>query len=121
MQNDGFYGLYDIELFMKDDEILLNEINYRNSGDVYMGIKQGFFYPVIWYNDVLNISNKAKPYRPSYPTYAMTELCDFRNIFKGKISFFRWFADFIKAKDYAILSVYDPKPFLNKFFSVLYK
>ena len=107
----GFYGLYDIELFVKGDEIWLNEINFRNSGDVYMAVKQGFYYPVVWVNDVLGFANDSVPTHPKNNTFAMTELSDVRNIFNGTVSLFSWIKNFIQTDDFAVLFKGDMKPF----------
>lgn len=114
LQKIDFYGLYDIELFVKGDEIWLNEINFRNSGDVYMAINQGFFYPLVWVNDALGYTNDFKSTHPTKKTFAMTELADIRNVFAGRVSLFNWIKDFRKTSDFAVIFKGDMKPFFYK-------
>ena len=116
LQEIDFYGLYDIELFVRDDEIWLNEINFRNSGDVYMAINQGFYYPLVWVNDALGYVNDSKLIHPSKKTFAMTELADIRNIFNGQVSLINWVKDFRKVNDFALIFRGDMKPFFYKLF-----
>ena len=112
----GFYGLYDIELFVKGEDVWLNEINFRNSGDVYMAIKQGFYYPVVWVNDALGYSNKSTLIHPKKHSFAMTELSDVRNVFNGQIPLLSWMRDLKKVDDFAVLFKGDMKPLFYKLF-----
>ncbi len=114
LRDIDFYGLYDIELFVRGDEIWLNEINFRNSGDVYMAIKQGFYYPLVWVNDVINLPNDSTLTHPVHKTYAMTELADIRNVFNGSVSLLNWIRDFRKVDDFAVMFKGDMKPFFYK-------
>lgn len=101
LANAGFYGLYDIELFVIDGDIWLNEINYRNSGDVYMGIEQKYYYPLAWVQDCLGIKVDISS-SPMQNSYAMTECADLRNVIKGHVNIFTWIKEFIVCKDYAL-------------------
>ncbi len=110
----GFYGLYDIELFVVNGQIVLNEINLRNSGDVYMGINQGYYYPYAWYCDVL-----GKPAdilaNPQYDAYTMTECADIRNVLIRNLSFGDWYKDYKKCKDYALRFAGDMRPARSRY------
>lgn len=79
IRDAGFYGLYDIELFVVNSEIVLNEVNLRNSGDVYMGLAQKYYYPYAWFCDVLGKRVNIIP-NPLKPDYTMTECADIRNV-----------------------------------------
>ncbi len=109
VRKQGFYGLYDIELFVVNNEIILNEINLRNSGDVYMGISQGYYYPYAWYCDVLGREVDILPH-PCRADYTMTECADIRNVLVHNTSLVKWIADYRKSKDYALKFRGDMKP-----------
>ena len=110
----GFYGLYDIELFVVNGEIILNEINLRNSGDVYMGINQGYYYPYAWYCDALG-EKVDIPSNPTRPDYTMTECADFRNVLVHNVGFGLWWKDFRKCKDYALKFKGDMRPAFTRY------
>lgn len=110
----GFYGLYDIELFVVGENIYLNEMNLRNSGDVYMALSQNYHYAVAWYFDVLNIDCRILEY-PEKNDFCMTECADLRHVVFGKYSFFRWINDYRKCKDYALRFHGDMRPAYNRY------
>lgn len=114
VQQNGFYGLFDIELFMVNGEIYLNEINYRNSGDVYMGIQQKYYYPYAWYLDCLGKQVEIAG-APRQSVTAMTECADFRNVLKGNIAMHKWINEFVNTQDYALKFKGDMKPAVNRY------
>ena len=114
VRNCGFYGLYDVELFVVNGEIILNEVNLRNSGDVYMGLAQKYYYPYAWYCDVLG-EMVAIPPNPTRDDFAMTECADFRNVLTHYVRFGEWFRDYRKCKDYALRFKGDMGPALSRY------
>lgn len=113
LEKDGFYGLYDIELFVVGDEVLLNEINYRNSGDVYMGIQQEYYYPYAWFLDCIGEKVDIGS-NPHCDSYAMTEFADFRNVLKKRVKLPEWVGDFGKTKDFALFFKGDMRPAFDR-------
>ena len=114
VQDYGFYGLYDIELFVVNGDIILNEINLRNSGDVYMGINQGYYYPYAWYCDVLGKSVDILP-NPQRADYTITECADFRNVLVHNVKLGDWLKDYRKCKDYALKFKGDMAPAISRY------
>lgn len=110
----GFYGLYDVELFVVHGEIVLNELNLRNSGDVYMGLAQKYYYPYAWYCDVLGKKINILP-NPKCSDYTMTECADIRNVLNNNIGFRPWIKDYRRCKDYALRFKGDFKPALSRY------
>lgn len=111
----GFYGLYDIELFVVGKDVVLNEINFRNSGDVYMGISQNYYYPYAWTEDYMG--EKINIYtNPQQSVFAMTECADIRNVIVRNVSFFSWLKDYHVCKDYALRFKGDNKPAVCRYF-----
>ena len=113
LEKGGFYGLYDIELFVVGDEVLLNEINYRNSGDVYMGIQQEYYYPYAWFLDCIGEKVDIGS-NPHCDSYAMTEFADFRNVLKKRVKLLEWVGDFGKTKDFALFFKGDMRPAFDR-------
>ncbi len=116
ISNIGFYGFYDFEILSVDGKLYLNEINWRNSGDVYMGINQGIYYPYYWYLDAIGERKESIKY-PFYETYAMTELSDFRNVLAKNVKIKQWLKDYKMTTDFAIKFKGDNKPYFNKIFN----
>lgn len=110
----GFYGLYDIELFVVGDEVILNEINFRNSGDVYMGISQGYYYPYAWTEDYVghSIGITASPEKESF---TMTECADIRNVLVKNIKFRQWIKEYRKCEDFALKLRGDIVPAIDRY------
>lgn len=111
----GFYGLYDIELFVVDGNIVLNEINLRNSGDVYMGLSQNYYYPYAWYCDMLKEKVDILA-SPKCPDYTMTECADIRNVLSKRVKFKNWIRDYHKCNDFALKFKGDMKPAISRYF-----
>lgn len=114
LRDCGFYGLYDIELFVVGNDLYLNEFNLRNSGDVYMGLHQKYYYPVAWYNDILGIENTITS-SPEKDSFCMTECADVRHVFGEKYSLFAWYKEYRKCKDYALQYKGDMRPARAKY------
>lgn len=110
LKDAGFYGLYDIELMVVNGTYYLNEINYRNSGDDYMALNQGFYYPVVWTKEVLGIVQEISLDHPQKETYAMTEFFDRNNIKQGILSRGDWKKDYRRTSDFALKFKGDMKP-----------
>lgn len=114
LKEEGFYGLYDIELFVVGDDILLNEINYRNSGDVYMALNQGYHYAYAWACDCLGLPVSIMG-NPLCADYTMTECADLRNAVFGSLSLKQWLSDLRKCSDFALKYPGDMKPAPNRY------
>ena len=107
----GFNGLIDVEVFMINEELYLNEINWRNSGGVFRSISSGFYYPYWWVEDCLKICDPAmKKWKPQDNEFSMTEHGDIRNVLNKKISLFQWLKDKRKTKNFALKLKGDMKP-----------
>ena len=120
LRDSGFYGLYDMELFVCGSEIYLNEINYRNSGDVYMALSQGYYYPYAWVCDCVGLPVTIDDH-PTSGDYTMTECADLRNAVFGPLSVMQWLKDFGKCKDYALKYKGDMKPAFSRYFYYIKK
>ncbi len=95
--NDGYRGLYDVEFLICEDNIYLNEINFRNSGIGYSLVKNGINAPYIYYLDSLNI-DYPKNINLIYPNgYFIEEIGELKLLLKKHISFKEFISDIKKA------------------------
>ena len=49
LKASGYVGNVDIEILSIKDKLYLNEVNFRNSGDVYALFKDKVYYPYYSY------------------------------------------------------------------------
>lgn len=74
LAEEGYRGLCDIEFFKTPDRVLLNEINFRQSGIVAFTFYEGLYLPSIWAKECLGLPNEfvceypKKSYRVIYET-----------------------------------------------------
>lgn len=114
---DGFNGLYDMELFKVGNEYYLNEINFRNSGSCFRTIKQKFYYAYKWFCETVKCESPECTV-PQDDCFSMTEYTDFRHVLKGNVSFKHWISDFLRCRNFSILNLRDFLPILYK---ILYR
>lgn len=104
IQKYGLVGNFDIEIIYKDGIIFLNEINFRNSGDVYACFHNKLYYSYYSYLDMIGVNDFKMNLNYKADSYAM---CEDRDIMwvKGKmISLKKWLKYFLKTKDFAYFS-----------------
>lgn len=106
----GYNGNIDIELFMVKGEIYLNEVNFRNSGDVYACFYNKLYYSLIWYLDIIgrDVSNMNMTYDNT--KYAMNETTDFRHVVYGTLKLKQWLKYYKNCADFAIKFKGDTRP-----------
>ena len=110
----GYSGLYDLELFFHNGKLYFNELNYRCSGSSFRSLGQHFYYVYDWYNSKISGKTFNQISVPSKKTYSMTEYTDFRHILNGEITFCRWIKDFKKSSCFSLLCTNDLKPIIFK-------
>ena len=110
----GFYGLIDVEVFIKSGNVYLNEINWRNSGGGFRSLRNDFYYAYWLYLDM-----QGKDFSNNWNrkcVYSIVEHSDIRYVFSRKITLFHWIKDFQKAKNRALYYRKDIKPMIKKWF-----
>lgn len=117
----GYQGTIDVEAFVVDGDIWLNEINWRNSGGVFRTLNNGFFYAFSYFLDLFDVPVFMQEFDADRKTYSMVEYTDVRHVFMGKISLFHFLKDFCRCENFALFSSKDVKPFVFKFFYVCRK
>lgn len=98
---EGYNGLFDVELFYKDNQVYLNEINWRNTGNCYIG--SGVYFAVIWYLSM--IGKDTSTYRhfcDDENQYCMNEATDLRHVVFGNLSLKEWNKDRKKVQSFAL-------------------
>lgn len=111
----GFCGLIDVEAFIVNDDIILNEINWRNSGGGFRAYSTGFYYPFRWYSDMMGQIIGHNDWKPVDDCYSMVEYTDIRHVFEKRLSLHRWLADRKKTSNFALKYKGDMKPFFYKY------
>ena len=120
----GYVGNIDIELFVIKGELVLNEVNFRNSGDVYACFQHKVYYPYFSYLDMIGCDTSSLNVDYTTDKCAMNETTDFRHVLFGDLSLKEWLRYKRMCGDYAYYFKGDMKPawkkyryFLNKYFS----
>ena len=122
LKNEGYNGLFDIEMFKMGDRILLNEINWRNTGACFFCKGTGVEFAVIWYLEMIGEQKKAdsmKHFCKDSFLYQMNEATDLRHVFYGSLSFMEWIKDVKKCTSFALWYKYDMKPVVYQYFHLL--
>lgn len=87
----GYNGLFDFEMFAVGNDFILNEINFRNSGNSWALIQNGLNAPAIWVDDVYGVSClKTDTVFARPDCYFMNETSDIHYVLDKKISFGNW-------------------------------
>ena len=109
----GYSGLFDVELFRTGNNLLFNEINWRNSAMCFAAVESGVRYPLYWYESV-----RGKTPLPETPKtfrrYAMCELLDIRNVADGGVGIRTWVSDFRRSNAFAYYDSSDMAPLFYK-------
>ncbi len=102
----NYSGLFDLDLFIVGKKIYLNEINFRNGGNMWALIRSEINAPNIWVNDILGnqISDECLTKRKNI--LYMNET-DFHHVLNREISLFKWIKDAVKANAYCYFWIKD--------------
>ncbi len=116
LRNLGYQGMFSIEMAVKDGKYYFLEINLRNDGKQYFATAAGANLPLMYIRSMLG--EKISLPKVSFPTYAMGELTDFRQVLHKKIGFFKWIRDLLRTKCFFILNFGDLRPFMYQQFKL---
>lgn len=109
--------MFDIELFAVGDQVYLNEINFRNSGNTWASVRYGINSPAIWAKDfegkTLSYSNCRKSM--SY----MDETADIHHVLSRKISVIHWLSDVLRTRAFNKFWIRDLKGTFAFYFHTL--
>lgn len=96
----GYNGLFDVEFFVVNEELYLNEINFRNSGNGWAVVNREINFPDIWIRDCLGERIVNKKHFINDNSYFMNETADLKNVLKGNIRLFTWVKCLIKTRSF---------------------
>lgn len=119
MNSIKYNGIFDIDLFVKDNEIYLNEINFRNGALSYSLTNANISISLEWI--LLNENECIDKKRINKPYFFMVEDYNFRLVLQREISFLKFIKEFVNTKVFSYISFRDPKPLIYKFIYVLKK
>ncbi len=119
IQEYGYVGNFDIEIINVKGKLYLNEINFRNSGDIYACFTNKIFYSYYSYLDFIGEGNF--PIKTDYTNryYAMCEDRDYMWVKENYISFIEWFSYLKNTRDFAYFKRNDIVPCLYYYFNRL--
>lgn len=103
---EGYHGLYDIEMLVCEDDIYLNEINFRSSGCGFGMVKKDEAIPVEWAKGEVNPSYSMTLNKPATGTIH-NDLADLFSRKKNYVSTKTWLKDFFSASRHAFFSMND--------------
>lgn len=116
-----FIGLVDIEVFIVNGELFLNEINWRNSGGQHRAFSSGFYCPYWWIESCINNESPRTNWAPKQNEYAMTELTDIRHVICRDISPIEWIKDCRRTANFAMKYRGDMKPVYYRYWLYIRK
>lgn len=109
----GYIGLFDIDLFVTEQEVYFIEINYRNGQNGFIPTLAGYNIPDNWFRGmqgkVTDAVNDLKE------IYYQNEQGDFNHVKEGNISLGVWMHDFRKAAAHAMYCKGDQRPFWRQY------
>lgn len=112
----NYCGMFDVELFRVKDHILVNEFNWRNTGNVFFCHGINVHYAVIWVKEMLGADCKTmKHFCIDTSKYAMNEATDLRHVVFSKLTLFKWLKDLWRTNSFALWFWRDPLPALYQY------
>lgn len=111
IKENGYSGIFDIELLRKDNRYYFIECNFRNGAYGYSYTCSGHNLPLIWINKSDNSECAKKELK------LMNEFGDIKHIKKKNISWFGWLRQFVGADIHLTLNRRDLRPFLYRLIS----
>ena len=115
----NFTGIFDLEVFVKGNDMYLNEINFRNGGHSYAYTYDDVYIVYLWLLLVLNkdISKEVKQVNNSF--YFNVELIEIKHLTHHNISFKTWYQDMKRTNISLFYNKNDVRPYIYKFFMQL--
>lgn len=121
LKSTGYVGNYDIELFVVNGKIMLNEVNFRNSGNIYACFTNKLYYAYYSYLDMIGQDPSNYNFEYGCETTAMDEILDFRHCVYGKTKIKEYYKDWKRCTDFSLYFKGDVKPALARYLSVVFK
>lgn len=114
-----YNGIFDVEVFVKNGEFYLNEINFRNSAVSYGLTKEKNYIPYSWVmlneGNEINIANHIKDY-----TFVVEDF-ELKSLLKREIRIREYLSHKFFAKKKIYFSLKDTKPYFYKLLYMIRK
>ncbi len=108
----NYNGIFDIELFYKNNTVYLNEINFRNSAISYGLTRNKEYIAADWIFLNEKINNRKTKNKRDY--FFMVEDYNLKLVLSKNISVLKFIKELIYTKKYAYINFKDPKPLFYK-------
>lgn len=110
-----FEGIFDLELMHSEENLYFIEVNFRNGAYGYAYTYAGVNLPLLWCLQALGRDLSKESTKITKEITLMNEIADFKNVSMKKVSFIKWFKQFLKTDVYLLFNKKDIKPFIYKF------
>ena len=102
LQREGYRGMFDVELFVCENGVYLNEINFRHSGNGYALLRNNVPAPLYYCLDAAGYELPENAVTlVEGTTYHMDELSDLTHVTKGRMSLAAWLKCVCQTKAFA--------------------
>ncbi len=115
----NYNGIINLEIFVKDNQVYLNEINFRNSAISYMFSKVDIYIPYIWLQ--MNLHKQINMNMDFKEFYFIGEDNELKLLLHHDISLKTFFKDLSLARKFVLWDRKDMKPYLYKFIYMIAK
>lgn len=117
----NYSGMFDIEVFIKGENIYVNEINFRNSGNSYAYVCQNVYIVYLWILMVLgkNIQHEIQAITREY--FFCDEYLELQQLKYKKISFKTWIHSMKQSQSFFIWNLKDWKVVVYKYIYAVLK
>ena len=119
IKNLKYTGLFEVELFKKGDKLYFNEMNFRNSANLYAYSGNNIPYIYLYINLLLNNDISEIKQKVDKHYFFCVEPAHLKNVKEGLLGFREW-ARHVKNSTKLIYNKKDKKPFYKRIQNSLY-
>ena len=117
----NYSGMFDIEVFVKNNDFYLNEINFRNSGNSYLYTYEKVFIVYLWYLMASNQSLSDEQTEIQESFMFTDEMLELKQLKSKNISIKEWNRSRKKSKISFLINRKDKKPVIYKFIYAIFR
>ena len=117
----NYSGMFDIEVFIKDKNFYLNEINFRNSGNSYLYTYENVYIVYLWYLMASNNSISNEKIKIDKSFFFTDEMLELKQLKSKNINIKQWNEARKKSKVSFLINNKDKKPVIYKFIYAIFR
>lgn len=117
----NYSGMFDIEVFIKNNDFYLNEINFRNSGNSYLYTYENVYIVYLWYLMASNQSYSDEITEIKQAFFFTDEILEIKQLKSKNISMKEWIIAHKKSKISFLINKKDTKPVIYKFIYAVFR